>query len=232
MKTPPGGPFWRSPFSLHRRHAGGWARRTVEPTSTPPGDQALGIRRGLERGEDLSPGAVPPPAPEQVVEPAPRPVAFRYVTPGGAGAGPPPCASDPLTARPHLRHARVQQFATACCRRAHRPPHRAPYSAGLSHPVGLPGRRCRERPGKGTPMKTLHVYTSVPSPTATSGAWRRRWPRWSMLAWCCRRRWRATSRCHLLTGRLRDSVARRPVRRSAWRGRPPPPTRQPPPVPV
>lgn len=46
-----------------------------------PGDQALGVCLGLEPGEDPRPGAVPLPAPEQVIDPVPRPITFGHVPP-------------------------------------------------------------------------------------------------------------------------------------------------------
>jgi hypothetical protein len=72
-----------------------------------PGDQALRVRLGLESGDDLGPGAIPLPAPDQVIDPIPRPVPFWHIPPWGTGPGPPPYAVYQLPPRPQRRTARL-----------------------------------------------------------------------------------------------------------------------------
>jgi hypothetical protein len=52
-----------------------------------PGDQAVRIRLSLELGDDPCPGAVPLPAPEQVVDPVLRSVTLWHAPPLGPGSG-------------------------------------------------------------------------------------------------------------------------------------------------
>src|SRR4029453_1691065 len=54
-----------------------------------PGDQALGVGLGLQGGEDLLPGAVALPAPEQTVDGLPWPIPLGHVPPRRAGPSPP-----------------------------------------------------------------------------------------------------------------------------------------------
>src|SRR5512133_4023395 len=65
-----------------------------------PGDQPLGIRLGLQGGEDPLPGAVALPAPTQSVHRLPGPVAGGGVPPWRAGAGAPADPVDELAFAP------------------------------------------------------------------------------------------------------------------------------------
>jgi hypothetical protein len=62
---------------------------------------------GLEPGDDLCPGAVALPAPEQVVDPLPRATPLEHIPPGSTGPGPPPYAGYQLLPRPHPWTARL-----------------------------------------------------------------------------------------------------------------------------
>jgi hypothetical protein len=72
-----------------------------------PGDQAPRVGLGLQLYKDLLLGAVPLPAPEQVVGAVPRSVPLRHVAPRRTGPGPPPYAVDQLPPPPRLRPARL-----------------------------------------------------------------------------------------------------------------------------
>lgn len=64
-----------------------------------PRDRPLRVGQGLELGEDPVPGAAPLPPAEQVVDPAPRPVLDRHVSPRNTGTDPEPYAVDQLPPR-------------------------------------------------------------------------------------------------------------------------------------
>lgn len=73
---PPGGSFCRSPFRCPGGVLVGPADGGVD--IHVPGDQALRVRLSLELSDDPGPRAIALPAPEQVVDPFPGPVAFRH----------------------------------------------------------------------------------------------------------------------------------------------------------
>lgn len=102
---PPGGSFWRSPFSPPGGVLVGPADRGVDVHL--PGDQALRVRLGLALGDDQGPGTIALPAPEQVIDPVPRAVALGHITPRSTSTGPPPYAVYQLPPRPHPWTARL-----------------------------------------------------------------------------------------------------------------------------
>jgi hypothetical protein len=65
-----------------------------------PGDQPGSVRPGLQGGEDLLPGAVALPAPEQPVDGLPGPVPCGHVPPWRAGPGTPADPVDELAIAP------------------------------------------------------------------------------------------------------------------------------------
>lgn len=105
VSTPPGGSFWRPPFTrpggVLMSAGNGGVHADI------PRDQAFCVGLGLQLFEDSLPGAVTLPPPEQVVGPVPRSVALREVPPRSAGPGPPPYAIDQLPMRPGPRTARL-----------------------------------------------------------------------------------------------------------------------------
>lgn len=102
---PPGGSFWRSPFSPPGGVLMGSADRRVDVHV--PGDQAPRVRLSLEPGDNPSSGAVPLPTPEEVADAIPRAVPLGHIPPRGAGPSPPPYAVYQLSPSPHRRTARL-----------------------------------------------------------------------------------------------------------------------------
>lgn len=66
------------------------------------------VGQGLEPAKDPLPGSVPLPSAEQVVDPAPRPVLDRYVSPRNPGPDPEPYAVDQSPPRPDRRPPRLR----------------------------------------------------------------------------------------------------------------------------
>jgi hypothetical protein len=84
-----------------------------------PGDRAIGVGLSLEPGDEPGPGAVALPAPEQVAAPVPGSLAFRHITAGSNGPGPPSYAVYQLPSRPHRRPARFTPCGSNGSSRAH-----------------------------------------------------------------------------------------------------------------
>src|SRR5215217_5832850 len=89
--TPPGSSCWHSPFAGPSGVLMGTGDRGID--ADVPGDQALGVGLGVQRGEDPLPGTVTLPAPKQPIDGLPRPVASGHVPPRRPGPGPP---ADPV----------------------------------------------------------------------------------------------------------------------------------------
>ena len=98
MSTPPGSSRCRSPLCGPGGVLMGAGDGGVD--ADVPGDQPLGVRLGLQAGEDALPGAVALPAAKQPIDGLPGPVAGGHIPPRRPGPGPPADPVDQLAFAP------------------------------------------------------------------------------------------------------------------------------------
>ncbi|GAA2974596.1 hypothetical protein GCM10010446_68550 [Streptomyces enissocaesilis] len=99
-----------------------------------PRDRTLRVGQSLEPGKDPLPSAVPLPATEQVVDPAPRSVLGGYVPPRNTGTDPEPYTVGQMPPRPDGRRSRLgPPFGNSGSRTAHCSSVRSPRPMNRDH---------------------------------------------------------------------------------------------------